>query len=232
MNKPNKNILPQHPASELKIIAAFNAIPLKSGLQLICSTFYTNTFLKDQESLNKFLKIADLFPTMLRIVSVYKGYRETTVETLYTVSGRKIEWTHISFYNLFRHLLFTEVLKKDTIHLKNTFFIFEGLYWLDVLLGFKQHRVSISGGSNTLRHVLSPVQFRLSQFIMCLEGGIVHKAVGDSFHLSNKTYVKPGVKFNDICYRSWWENYCKEYFEQMKSIESSVNTPSNSSHWD
>jgi len=57
--------------------------------------------------------------------------------------------------------------------------------------------VDISGGSNSKKYLLSPHQFRLSQFLLCLQGTTAVVSVSDSFHKDYKDYEKGDDKTFD-----------------------------------
>jgi hypothetical protein len=48
--------------------------------------------------------------------------------------------------------------------------------------------VDISGGSNRKKYLLSPNQFRLSQFLTCLHASSAPSTVNASFHKDNGNY--------------------------------------------
>jgi hypothetical protein len=56
--------------------------------------------------------------------------------------------------------------------------------WQEILFQFRLNNITVSGGSTTKRHILSPVQLRLSQFIT-FTLGINHSNVIDSFKIAN-----------------------------------------------
>lgn len=53
---------------------------------------------------------------------------------------------------------------------RNFIFCFEGDTWADIIAKFRLNNAIISGRFNTKKHILWPVQFRLSQFLICYYG--------------------------------------------------------------
>jgi hypothetical protein len=78
------------------------------------------------------------------------------------------------------------ILKCTEIELsRNLIFIIEDIRYLDLLLELKTHQIILTGGSFKYQHILSPVRFRLSQIIACLENGR-QRGVNQSYHIPNK----------------------------------------------
>jgi hypothetical protein len=68
---------------------------------------------------------------------------------------------------------------------RNLIFVIEDIRYLDLLVEFKNKKIVLTGGSFKYQHILSPVRFRLSQIIACLENGRQH-GVNQSYHLPKK----------------------------------------------
>lgn len=82
---------------------------------------------------------------------------------------RLFEVYTISIFDLFEYKdIFDSTLN---YHLKssNSIFIFENLRWVGLLSFFRENGFIISGGSNTKRFILSPLQVYVSQFVIALE---------------------------------------------------------------
>jgi hypothetical protein len=78
------------------------------------------------------------------------------------------------------------ILKCSEIELsRNIIFIIEDIKYLDLLVNLKQRGIVLSGGSSRYQHMLSPVRFRLSQIIACLENGR-QRGVNHSYHIPKK----------------------------------------------
>jgi len=61
-------------------------------------------------------------------------------------------------------------------------FAFQNITWDEICTGFINTGIDISGGSNTKKHLISPVQHRLSLFLMCFFGTKSSSFVNESFH--------------------------------------------------
>lgn len=68
---------------------------------------------------------------------------------------------------------------------RNIIFVIEDIKYLDFLATLKFHNIVISGGSNKYQHILSPVRYRLSQIIACIENGR-QRGVNHSYHIPKK----------------------------------------------
>lgn len=68
---------------------------------------------------------------------------------------------------------------------RNIIFIVEDIRYLDLLAELKNHKIILTGGSNNFQHILTPVRFRLTQIIACIENGR-QRGVNFSYHLPKK----------------------------------------------
>jgi DNA-directed RNA polymerase len=79
---------------------------------------------------------------------------------------------------------------------KFTFYIFYGLDWNTIVKSFSQYNIVISGGSNNQRHIMSPLKFQLSWFLLCLYGcKHVRNLINLSFHKTDKRLSSPRGNF-------------------------------------
>ena len=78
------------------------------------------------------------------------------------------------------------ILKCSEIELsRNIIFVIEDIKYLDLLAELKKHQIVLTGGSFKYQHILSPVRFRLSQIIACIENGR-QRGVNQSYHIPKK----------------------------------------------
>lgn len=71
-------------------------------------------------------------------------------------------------------------------------FAFQNLPWNEICARFIGTGIDISGGSNTKKHLISPVQHRLSLFLMCIFGSKSTSFINESFHRDFKESEKKG----------------------------------------
>jgi hypothetical protein len=76
-------------------------------------------------------------------------------------------------------------------------FRFEGHTWTDIVARFRLNNIIISGGSNTKKHILSPVQFRLSQFLLCYYGPYFGGVSNSFSYIGSDPYSRPKFDFTD-----------------------------------
>jgi hypothetical protein len=101
----------------------------------------------------------------------------TTQFAIATLSLRQL--FELSFFNDY-------ILNCSEIELsRNIIFVIEDIRYLDLLAELKNHKVILTGGSFIYQHLLSPVRFRLSQIIACIENGQT-KGVNQSYHIPKK----------------------------------------------
>jgi len=98
----------------------------------------------------------------------------------------------LSEANFFTANQIIQTLISEDSEYKNIIIEFENLNWNQILIKFRKFDVILSGGSNTKRHLISPVQYRLSMFIACtgIDG---YYSVKNSFHLNNKKRQNMGA---------------------------------------
>jgi hypothetical protein len=70
---------------------------------------------------------------------------------------------------------------KKTINFE-TFYAFKGKSWKEICTLFFSVGIDISGGSNNKKHLLSPNQFRLTQFLFYLHGIETAKVINETFN--------------------------------------------------
>ena len=75
-------------------------------------------------------------------------------------------------------------------------FAFQNINWDDVCASFISAGIDISGGSNTKKHLISPIQHRLSLFLMCFFGTKSSFFVSESFHREFKASDKKLIDYS------------------------------------
>jgi hypothetical protein len=80
---------------------------------------------------------------------------------------------------------------------KNCLFLFRNMSKEDIVREFRKNRIYISGGMNTLKGYLSPVDFKLSIFIYNLLGKTSYEAVLNSFNTSSDDLLKSKIDPNE-----------------------------------
>lgn len=83
---------------------------------------------------------------------------------------------------------FDKLIDLYRIDLKNMVFIFRDLRWRQIQFLFRSINMIISGGATAKRHILSPTQFRLAQFLL-LTIDPTSATISKSFH-SEKAFEK------------------------------------------
>lgn len=102
-------------------------------------------------------------------------------------------FTQKEFFNLDTlEFIFEDEKDKSFEHI----FIFDTQNWRKICDLFARVFINISGGSNSKKHKLSPINHRLSLFLICLYGGAnSSNEVNKSFHAN---LGKDGKKVNDF----------------------------------
>jgi hypothetical protein len=130
-----------------------------------------------------------------RLNTVYKNklliiYITNSVET---IEAKKIGNFFTSDYSLLlvpEKEFYSESFIKDAfIHNKDmnqTIFVFENLFYGQIVCNLALFKITTSGGSNSKKHILSPIQLRLARFVISISdfSGI---EVATSFHIGQIT---------------------------------------------
>nr|YP_010130256.1 DNA-dependent RNA polymerase [Clavaria fumosa]QPZ51158.1 DNA-dependent RNA polymerase [Clavaria fumosa] len=109
-----------------------------------------------------------------------------------------------TFFN--KNIHFKEIFKTDSELLNNSIFIFNEIPWPIIVASFYMKDILISSGSTNRRSVLSPVHYRLAQFITCLEGMESMNNIYESFH-----------KFTSLVSQSYF-NFTLEQYSLAQTI--------------
>jgi len=99
-------------------------------------------------------------------------------------------------------------------------YIFEETTWITILAGFRKNGISISGGSPTKRHILSPLQLRLAIFLISLYGEESWRIIWDSFHNKDGLTVKPQINMKPL---NNLEDIKKEHLKHLDASHKPIN---------
>ena len=86
--------------------------------------------------------------------------------------------TKEDFFNL---KTFNLILKNNSKY--QNIFVFKNIDWNEITFFFKELNLDLSGGSNNKKHLLSPIQYKLSLFIWILKGNQGMKSITESFNI-------------------------------------------------
>nr|AWA82153.1 hypothetical protein [Cantharellus cibarius]AWA82185.1 hypothetical protein [Cantharellus cibarius] len=183
----------------LQIFAAFSrAIHIevdkepKTEYQVIASTFFTNR--KNVSSIkwgNMVSKMENFGWMRLIIVRISQKYTQSYEEILSNSIYMDIKMVFVSIDEFFTEHWINTLIIDNKFHNQDIIYNFIGIDWHEILIRFKINNIRISGGSTTKRHILSPVQLRLGQFIT-LTFGVNHSNAIESFQIANnKSLTRP-----------------------------------------
>jgi len=135
-----------------------------------------------------------------------------------------------NFETFFRRMEYSYLKKiiKDTVDNKklpnHLIFIFEETSWFEILAYFRKQNIIVSGGSTTKRHILSPIDIRLSQFFISVFRGKCTEII-NSFHYDKLELVtRARIDMTDIAVKEVYDNNNNNNNKINKiEVESSVN---------
>lgn len=114
-------------------------------------------------------------------VAIYKG--NTQLLVVRTISEK-------NFFGARAHI--DSTLKLQDERGLQVIYVFDNYSWLDLKLIFTSNHITISGGNSTKRHMFSPVQARLAQFLLYLDKLSIHGVV-QSFHHTDTSFHKSNL---------------------------------------
>lgn len=97
----------------------------------------------------------------------------------------------ITYHDLFSNDFILSKIKNNTELSHNFFFLFDKINWPALVLMFKYNNIIVSGGSNTKRYILSPLQLRFSNLIIAIFWKKKDKITTNSYHFFKKDEQRP-----------------------------------------
>jgi hypothetical protein len=101
----------------------------------------------------------------------------------------------------------------DNKYINHSIFMFKNLDYREIVANLVFFRIIISGGSNSKKHILSPIQLRLARFIIAISG-FKGTRVAESFHYDRDT-GKAQV--------DWTDKESKRLVSQVTETENGIN---------
>lgn len=150
-------------------------------LELMASSFFINGGDYDLINFN------NVDHKLIRFdINNLSGYIVTTNKDAHTTKLYTSTLKPISYEKFFNDI---ENLVED-----NIIILFEFIPYRYILLMFKFKNIVINGGTNTKKHILSPIQLKLSRYLFILLGPEGSQLVDKSIHMSQFKGYRP--KFN------------------------------------
>jgi len=176
------------------IYVAFSSSKLINNLHHVIASSYFKTYNESLDFETIIRRLDFLKARKLIIINVNTDDIETKTEKIGDSFNTDFIVYNISYKNFFKKETLDFLLLKNHNNSRFMIFHFETQTWSNLLLNFRRFDIIVSGGSNTKRHILSPIQLRLAQFIVCLEG-ISSSGVVESFKLDLKSSTRIGIDF-------------------------------------
>jgi DNA-dependent RNA polymerase-like protein len=218
----------------LYVVAAISAPSFdnkKKYYNIFASTYVLDNigFLSNEIELNRLELI--LLKNMYIIFVTFDSFEkeELKFHEIYTSNNKTIQVISISHKKLFnegflKKLMLNKEIKSNYFQ-NDIIFIFEGYIWSSIVGFFRWNNFIVSGGSNTKRHMLSPVQLRLSRFLIAFQ-----LDVPDTFHSENKLYTRVGLDFTTKLVEKIFTESKKEQIINNKNININNNNDNNSNN--
>nr|QWO71393.1 RNA polymerase [Termitomyces bulborhizus] len=87
-------------------------------------------------------------------------------------------------------------LKENKEKNYEVFLVFKNISWNTICANFAKKDLDISGGSTNKRHLLSPIQYKLSIFLYLIKGNFSSQTVRSSFHKKREEGDKKRMDYN------------------------------------
>jgi DNA-dependent RNA polymerase len=208
---PRSTQIKKSTTKDLSLIAVFAYNNETNNKSLIASIIYKYDFFNIRYSDNRRWDVSNFrseYNEPFNIIRVLKR-RDNIINNIYNYKdkdydlnktflniSRSAEQKYINHILILDHLFFTEEFLDDYLfsnkfNLINSAFIFDHTEWKDLVHKFKKLNITLSGGSNTKRQVLSPVQLNLARFVISIDGfKESHKSVVNSFNIHEEVHGK------------------------------------------
>lgn len=157
----------------------------KNPIKIYCSTFFTSEKPKHSEEDISFY-LGDLYFDNLYILFLDKNnlwgkrYNDLDIKGR---QGSRLKMDFIGFSTFFSHEFLFELLVYSNSNPKTKIVLFTtATSWKTIKIAFNIFNIEISGGNNTLKHILSPQQVLLTRVIMLF--------YGNNTDLVNKSFIE------------------------------------------
>lgn len=130
-------------------------VPRDSRSQFLSHKLYLNSDL--------YLILSDQEFSMLQNNTYSNQYRVLLTSFLDNNKSRVDSYNENNIY-IYSYSDFFLILKQDCVLDTDAVYLFQGLRWEYLKLLFRSAGFNLSGGSHNLRHLLSPIDLKLSQF--------------------------------------------------------------------
>lgn len=174
------------------IYVAFSSSKIINNLHHIIASSYFKFYTESLDFESIFKRLEFLKARKLIIINVINGDFKTKFDEYNHSFNTQFAVFNISHKDFFTKESLNILLLKNHNNSRFMIFHFENQTWANLLLNFRRFDIIVSGGSNTKRHILSPIQLRLAQFIVCLEG-FSSSGVVESFKLDLKSSTRMGI---------------------------------------
>jgi hypothetical protein len=161
----------------------------------------------------------------LKLIIISDKYKEVNSSKL----GNSISKDFMTYtipLSLFFNIEYIKITLIENKNIQQCIFIFEGLDYGEIVHNLGLFNILISGGSNTKKHILSPIQLRLARFLIAIYP-LSGSSVANSFHSYREHQQSKWDQKNKEAKLEISE-YWKEIMEMEKEKELE-NTPSSNS---
>lgn len=207
-------------------------------LHLITSVFfvYGKDKFRLQKSIGDILDLSKNYESFnIRKLQIVIVTKDINSEKFRLRSIPLIEVRGITYENFFNGInpknnkSYLDVEFLDTLNNYDTIFIFDNIGYSTLRLAFRFKDILISGGSNTKRHILSPLQLKLSHFITA-----VYTMNNCNIHdyLENQEREEHNIMYEDLSLNSKYVIENLNEFNKKKNVVRNEHIISKSFHSD
>lgn len=198
---------------------------LENNYSSITSSFITNNLPINFDLIKKLSK---LYST-IKIIYVVKELNELNHEKV-DENLVNIELISIPYLDFFSEEGIDNYIINN-LYLDDTIFIFKNELYHNICKNLALNNLVISGGSNTMKHILSPIQVRLARFIISINNKL---DIAKSFHDNLNNFNKSKINYRDkkinslikssslenrkILIRKHFELYNENYKKEMHTL--------------
>lgn len=173
----------------ITLLSLTRAKKINNYNQIIASCYKMENFILNKIQLEQIYSKMKLYniPNLWIIIITDRKIDGLEKNSLIENIGYNLIYYYINFDLFFK--TFNDLNKKESF---KPIYVFENYLWEEIVTRFKKIDIIISGGSTNKKHLLSPIEIKLSQFILLLKGFNWANAV-NSFY-NNRVYDNTSYK--------------------------------------
>jgi hypothetical protein len=159
---------------------------IKDSYNIIASSHYLGTIFEPYNFTSSSLceRLEIVYDSTLKIVIISNEFTEVSSSKIgNSISNDFMVFNFPADFFFSKDSIEKVLIKNKKIH--QFIFAFKDIEYADIVANLALHNIIISGGSNTKKHILSPIQLRLARFLIAIYPSTGSNVI-NSFHPDRK----------------------------------------------